>query len=157
MKGVNMADKLGPTFGNEVHAAGLGGLPFSWLPSTGEIFGRENLTTEQNTTLDSVVAAHDPTLTAVPSSVSQRQFQQALAEKGFITQQDALDAVRSGKIPPVGQDFIATLPPDQQFPATMMFNNPIVLRYDSLLEQFGIYQGWTARQMDDLFRYAATL
>jgi hypothetical protein len=53
--------QLGPIFGDEVIAAGLGGLPFSWGNTDDSITGRENLTTEQNTTLDGVVAAHDPT------------------------------------------------------------------------------------------------
>ena len=56
-----MAKDLGPTFGDEVFAAGLGGLPFAWGATDETITGRENLTTEQNTTLDGVVAAHDPT------------------------------------------------------------------------------------------------
>jgi hypothetical protein len=56
-----VAKQLGPTFGDEVIAAGLGGLPFSWGATDDTIIGRENLTTEQNTTLDGVVAAHDPT------------------------------------------------------------------------------------------------
>jgi len=56
-----MAKQLGPTFGDETIAAGLGGLPFTWGATDDTISGRENLTTEQNTTLDGVVAAHDPT------------------------------------------------------------------------------------------------
>jgi len=56
-----MAKDLGPTFGDEVIAAGLGGLPISWGETDDTITGRENLTTAQNTTLDSVVVAHDPT------------------------------------------------------------------------------------------------
>ena len=55
-----MAKQLGPTFGDEVVAAGLGGLPFSWGATDDSITGRENLTTAQNATLDGVVAAHDP-------------------------------------------------------------------------------------------------
>lgn len=55
-----MADVLGPTFGDEVIAAGLGGLPFTWMPD-GTINHRETLTPAQNATLDSTVAAHDPT------------------------------------------------------------------------------------------------
>jgi len=51
--------KLGPTFGDELWAAGVGGLPFSW-GDDGEFFGRENLTAEQNKKIDAVVAAHDP-------------------------------------------------------------------------------------------------
>jgi|GEM_PF-2922949 hypothetical protein len=56
-----MTKQLGPTFGDEVIAAGLGGLPFSWGATDDTITGRENLTTEQNATLDGVIAAHDPT------------------------------------------------------------------------------------------------
>jgi len=62
-----MAKDLGPTFGQETIDAGLGGLPFSWGATSDDIFGRENLTTEQNTTLDEVIEAHDPT--AVPKSI----------------------------------------------------------------------------------------
>jgi hypothetical protein len=56
-----MTKQLGPTFSDEVLAAGLGGLPFSWGATDDSITGRENLTSAQNTTLDNVVAAHDPT------------------------------------------------------------------------------------------------
>lgn len=55
-----MAKQLGPTFGDETIAAGLGGLPFSWGATDETITGRENLTSAQNTTLDNVIAAHDP-------------------------------------------------------------------------------------------------
>ena len=55
-----MAKQLGPTFGDEVLAAGLGNLPFSWGATDETITGRENLTAAQNTTLDGVIAAHDP-------------------------------------------------------------------------------------------------
>ena len=56
-----MAKDLGPTFGDEIMAAGLGGLPFGWGDTDETITGRENLTTEQNATLDGVIAVHDPT------------------------------------------------------------------------------------------------
>ena len=42
-------------------AAGLGGAPFSWGATDDEISGRDNLSEEQNTTLDGVIEAHDPT------------------------------------------------------------------------------------------------
>ena len=61
-----MAKDLGPTFGDEVIAAGLGGLPFSWGATSDDIFGRENLTSEQNATLDGVIEVHDPTKQIVP-------------------------------------------------------------------------------------------
>jgi hypothetical protein len=56
---------LGPTFGNELIAAGLGGLPLG-VSSDGRITGREKLTDAQNSKLDAVIAAHDPTKQLVP-------------------------------------------------------------------------------------------
>jgi hypothetical protein len=55
-----MTKQLGPTFGDEVIVAGLGGLPLAWGATDDTITGRESLTTEQNGTLDGVVAAHNP-------------------------------------------------------------------------------------------------
>lgn len=55
-----MTKQLGPTFGNEVMAAGLGGKPFGWGDTDDSITGRENLSPADNTTLDGVVTAHDP-------------------------------------------------------------------------------------------------
>jgi hypothetical protein len=56
-----MAKALGETFSDEFIAAGLGGTPVTWGATDDSIEGRERITLEQNTTLDSVVAAHDPT------------------------------------------------------------------------------------------------
>lgn len=56
---------IGPTFGDELIAAGLGGLPIAWSPD-GRIAGREKLTAAQNTALDAVIAAHDPSKKMVP-------------------------------------------------------------------------------------------
>jgi hypothetical protein len=164
-----MSNVFGPTFGDEVIAAGLGGLPFSWTP-TGEIFGRENLTSEQNTTLDGVIAVHDPTLTAIPQQVSERQFHHALATTTpvftraapgngtIISQQEAIDAVSVGAVPVPIDDFIKSLPADQQWAAYLSFaGEATAKRYSPLMEQFRIFHAWTSRQMDDLFRYAATL
>jgi hypothetical protein len=53
--------KFGPSFTDEILAAGLGGLKFVWSRTRGTITGRENLTDEQNKILDEVIKAHDPT------------------------------------------------------------------------------------------------
>ena len=55
-----MTKQLGPTFGDEVILAGLGGLPFTWGDTDDSLHGRENLTSAQNTTLDDVIDKHDP-------------------------------------------------------------------------------------------------
>lgn len=54
---------IGLSFASEVEAAGLMGAPFGW-GEDGEISGRENLTPAQNTALDAVIAAHDPSAPA---------------------------------------------------------------------------------------------
>lgn len=56
-----MAKQLGPTFGDEVIAAGLGGSPLAWADTDATITGREHLSSAQNTTLDGVITAHDST------------------------------------------------------------------------------------------------
>jgi hypothetical protein len=55
-----MTKQLGPMFGDEVIAANLGGKPFAWGDTDDSITGRENLSAADNTTLDGVIAAHDP-------------------------------------------------------------------------------------------------
>jgi|SRR5215471_8337322 len=153
-----MADVFGPTFGDEVHAAGLGGLPFSWLPSTGEIAGRENLTPPQNATLDEVIAAHDPTATMIPTTVSNRQFFQAMAQQGYITQAEAMAVIKTGDVPASMQAYIDTLPADQQFGATMsLCGNTTIERYADAFQQYAAYEGWTDAQVNDLFRLAGSL
>src|SRR5829696_1231988 len=54
-----MTKPLGPNFGGELIAAGLGGLLIAWAPDGG-ISGRQDLTLEQNAMLDAAIAAHDP-------------------------------------------------------------------------------------------------
>jgi hypothetical protein len=60
-----MTKSLGPTFGDEVIAAGLQDAPFSWGKTSDDIL-RGNLTEAQNTTLDGVIEAHDPSKQPAP-------------------------------------------------------------------------------------------
>ncbi len=64
---------FGPTFADELDAAGLAGIPISWGDS-GEIFGRDRLTADQAAALDAVVAAHDPALNT-PAMFPLNRFQ----------------------------------------------------------------------------------
>lgn len=70
---------FGETFGDEIRAAGLGGLPFIW-DSGGFIGGRENLTAAENATLDAVIAAHDPAATIPPLTRRQRIVERLRAD-----------------------------------------------------------------------------
>jgi hypothetical protein len=166
-----MTDVLGPTFGDEVIAAGLGGLPFSWGPD-GDIQGRERLTPEQNATLDEVVAAHDPTKTAVPPTISDRQFYQALAtpppetespsglkpKPPKITQEEALKAVKTGELPADIVTAIKTLPPEEQFGAEMMMSGAGGFdRKHPSTDALMASLGYTPEEADDFWRLAGTL
>lgn len=55
-----MAKSIGPNFPNELAAAGLLGLPFSWT-SVGDIFFAATMTAPQIAAVQAVYAAHDPT------------------------------------------------------------------------------------------------
>lgn len=58
-----MAQKaIGPTFPEELQAAGLLGLEFSWA-ADGSIFYSEAITETQQQAIEAVYAAHDPTKT----------------------------------------------------------------------------------------------
>ena len=69
------------SFGGELLAAGLGGLPLSW-GSDGTITGRENLTPEQDSALQAVVDAHDPVQSGLIEYARERRWQ---IEVGGIT------------------------------------------------------------------------
>jgi hypothetical protein len=72
---------FGPTFASEIIAAGLGGLPIVW-GDDGKITS-SGLTADQQTKLQAVVAAHDPTKKIVPQSISALQARRALRQKGL--------------------------------------------------------------------------
>lgn len=60
-----MGKPLGPTFGDEVIAAGLGGLPFSWGETSDDMI-TDQLTPEQMATLQTVIDAHDASKQRTP-------------------------------------------------------------------------------------------
>jgi len=59
-----MAILYGPTFGDEMVAAGL--LPGATIMWNAEEIKREYLTPAENTLLDTIIAAHDPTKQRLP-------------------------------------------------------------------------------------------
>ena len=160
---------IGPTFADELYNSGLTGLPFSW--DANGLVDTSQLTPEQFDAVNAVLAVHDPNLPAIPQQISERQFHQGLAtytpgvgrvpSRGggaVITEQEAIDAVSTGAIPAPMQQFIDSLPADQQFAAKMAFAGKVpVGRHAALMTQFAEFMGWTIPQVDDFFRYAATL
>jgi hypothetical protein len=96
---------------------------------------------------------------AMPRVISDRQFSQALAVQGAITQEEALSAVRTGAIPAAMQTFIEAIPDqEQQFGATMLLSGAVEFdRNHPLVESFRQAMGWTLQQTNDLWRLAAAL
>jgi hypothetical protein len=95
---------------------------------------------------------------AVPASISDRQFFQQLAVQGVITQDEALAAVKTGEIPPAIKQAVESLPPGQQFEATMIISGATTFqRSHPLMIAIGAVCNWTSDQIDALFRAAAVL
>lgn len=58
-----MKKSIGPTFSQELAAAGLSGLPFAW-GEDGEITFADEMTDDQKTAVMAVYERHDPNLSA---------------------------------------------------------------------------------------------
>lgn len=98
-------------------------------------------------------------ITSLPvPEISDRQFFQALAIHGAITEAEALDAVGPGIIPPAMEALIDQLPEEQRFAARMLIRG--ATRYErqhpiaDLIR--GLY-GWSVEDADKFWRFAATL
>lgn len=88
---------IGPTFGDEIAAAGLAGLPFTW-GSDGDIQYDASMTTEQVASVWAVFAVHDPTKPAViVQSVTADELTTALLTKGVLSKAD-LDSVSAASV-----------------------------------------------------------
>lgn len=95
---------------------------------------------------------------AVPASVSDRQFFQALAIRGEITEEEALDAVGPGVIPAAMLALINQLPEADRFGAKMLIRGATVFeRANPLADLIGALFGWDANALDDFWTFAATL
>jgi hypothetical protein len=83
---------FGPTFGSELAAAGVAGLPFSWL-ADGTIVD-QGLTPEQLAQVQAVVAAHDPSRRPTRCATG-KQLAEALGDLGKLAAWDAAVASSS--------------------------------------------------------------
>jgi len=101
-----------------------------------------------------------PDEVAVPASISDRQFFQALAssEYNIISEADALAAVKSGEIPEPLQAVIDKMPASDKFSATMLLSGATEFRRDNPLTSIiGQTQGMDDEAIDNLFIFAAKL
>jgi hypothetical protein len=94
----------------------------------------------------------------VPQIISDRQFFQALALQGVITEAEALDAVGPGVIPAWLDALIDTLPEDQRFAARMLLRGATIFeRSHPMVAVLGVGMGWSDAQIDALWAAAAQL
>lgn len=94
---------------------------------------------------------------SIPEELSRWQFFAAAAMAGIITQQEAEDAI-TGPLPAPFVAFIATLPQDQRFTATMLLRgNQVFHRHHSFVQAFLNANGMTDAQADAIWRAGAAL
>jgi hypothetical protein len=101
-----------------------------------------------------------PFVEPVPQDISDRQFFQALALRGLISNEEALAAVKTGEIPSAMSSFITVLPADEQFSAQMLLCGATVFeRSNALVPAFMAAQTppMTSADIDALWTFAATL
>lgn len=104
------------------------------------------------------VAPFVPPQPVVPAEISDRQFFQQLALSTIITQQEALDAVRTGAIPAPLLPFLDALPANDRFAAEMLLSGATTFyRNHPLTVAVGAAQGMTPTQIDQFFIAAAQL
>jgi hypothetical protein len=89
--------------------------------------------------------------------ISDRQFFHVLARKGMITQQEALDAVKTGAIPAVFEQFMGHFGASE-FDVRMLLSGAVTFeRNHSLTNAFGSFLGLSPIDLDNLFREASAL
>jgi hypothetical protein len=139
MSGVTVGPVLiGPSFSQDLAAAGLSGLPIAW-GSDGVISGRANLTAQQNAALDAVIAAHNPTKPAVPQIVNAAQARLALNDSGNRSLVEAAIKLASQDV----QDF---------------WNySPQISRHHPVLVGIQQQLGWSDAMVDELFIAAGNI
>lgn len=95
----------------------------------------------------------------VPETISDRQFAQALAVVGLISQAEALAWVKVGTVPPTLQTFVDAIPDaGVKFSANMLLGGATEFnRAHPLVAQFGASINMSQKQIDDIWRLGATL
>jgi hypothetical protein len=112
--------------------------------------------------LDWMAAGNTPPPSAeapgAPVQASRRQFFQAAAQQGVITQDEAVALLAAGAIPASLSAAISSLPTAQQFPARMaLLGDQTFTRSNRLVVALGVALGKTDADLDALFTNAATL
>ena len=89
----------------------------------------------------------------VPAEISPRQLLIGLADKGWITPDEALAAATAGTPPAAVEGVFKALPTEQQLPARITWARmTTVLRTDPLVPLLAAAKGQDADAVDDFFR-----
>lgn len=107
------------------------------------------------------IAPHPPPPPPPPPpipSISDRQFIHELRERGVVTQAQALAFVGQGILPPPLAVIIAAIPDaSQREDAELLVTGAVTFeRLHTMTDVIGAAFGWTAEQIDEFFREAAT-
>lgn len=98
-----------------------------------------------------------PTVSTIPSTVSRRQFFQAAAVLGLVTESDA-ELALTGAIPASLATAVQSLPTSAQFGARMeVIGAQTFVRSDPMVSTIGSLMGMTPAQIDSLFTLGSTL
>lgn len=99
-----------------------------------------------------------PPPATVPQTISDRQFFQLLAERGIITEAEALDAVGPGIMPKAMMALIDKLPQDKRFAAKMLVTGASTYERSSpFATLIGQLYGWSDADIDQAWRDANAL
>jgi hypothetical protein len=98
-----------------------------------------------------------PEVVRIPDPISRRQFFEALANLGYITEDEAFAAL-SGTIPEAFQPLIESLPADQRFSARMLLAGATSFeRNHPVVQAIGASPEWGAQKVDALWLAASRL
>ena len=146
--------------------AAMDGMPFVLRTADGAFIPADPANIDWQGYLAWLEAGHEASPLPTPEqakvapavSVSDRQFFQALALAGTITQDEALAAVMTGTLPARMEAAVAGLPDAQQFAARMLLSGATTFeRGHPMVARLGAALGYDDAALDALWREAASL
>lgn len=98
-------------------------------------------------------------VSAIELIISDRQFYQGLALRGFCTPGEALDAVRTGLLPPALRNFVDAITDAQErWAAEMLLSGAKEFRRDHpFVSQLSAWAGLDAQSLDDFWSQCSAL